>query len=273
MAARDKSVSAAGRVVEGLRHERRMVMFTRAALTVLFTLGLTMYSPGQVRQTRAEPEAVASKALAYFEQIEGRSFDEYLKIIRPRPLPPDLKAYVMARLPRAPEVKLSASGRVKLATLEAILNYHERSSAYEFKVGRIGKAYVGLYACTAVLISEEALDLLKAEELQAVLAHEMGHEFFWDEYQLSDQNKQYQTLQELELRCDGVAIITLSQLGLDPTRLMSAVAKLRKFNERAGAMEERAYAYPSFDERMKFIRAMTELVKARNEAELTTHRK
>ena len=235
-------------------------MLTRAASTLLLTLGLTMNLLGQARQTKVEPGAVAAKALAYFEQIEGRGLDEYLKSIRPPPLPPDLKAYVMARLPRAPEVKPSASGRVKLATLGPILNYHGRSSMYEFKVGRIGKAYVGLYACAAVLISEEALDLLTAEELQAVIAHEMGHEYFWDEYQLSDQNKQYQTVQELELRCDGIAIITLSQLGLDPARLMSAVAKIRKFNERAGTLEERAYAYPSLDERMNFMRAMTELV-------------
>src|SRR5262245_17319281 len=248
-------------------------MLARVTLIVLLGLGLTMNSLGQARQTKAAPIAVGAKALAYFEQIEGRSFDEHLKSIRPQPLPPDLKAYVMARLPKAPEIKPSASARAKFAMLGPILNYHGRSSAYEFKVGRLGKAYVGLYACAAVLISEEALDLLTAEELQAVIAHEMGHEYFWDEYQLSDQNKQYQTLQELELRCDGIAIITLSQLGLDPTRLMSAVAKLRKFNERTGAGEERAYAYPSFDERMKFIRAMTEMVKARNEAELTTHRK
>jgi hypothetical protein len=209
---------------------------------------------------------VAAKALAYFEQIEGQSFDEYLKSIRPQPLPPDLIAYVMARLPRVPEVRPSVPGRVKLATLGPILDYHGRSSAYKFRVGRIGKAYVGLYACAAVLISEEALDLLRAEELQAVVAHEMGHEYFWDEYQLSDQTKQYQTVHELELRCDGIAIITLSQLGLDPTRLMSALTRLRKFNQRVGAMEERAYAYPSFDERMKFNRTMIELVQARGKA-------
>ncbi len=241
-------------------------MLTRIALTILLTLGLTMNSLGQALQPKAATGVVAAKALAYFEQIEGRSFDEYLKSIRPQPIPPDLKAYVMARLPRGPEIKPSASGRVKLATLGPILNYHERSSAYEFKVGRLGKAYVGIYACAAVLISEEALDLLTAEELQALIAHEMGHEYFWNEYQLCDQNKQYQTIQELELRCDGIAIITLSQLGLDPALFISAVAKLKKFNLRAGTPEERAYAYPSFDERMKFNRTMIELVKARGMA-------
>jgi len=232
------------------------------------TFGLTLISLGQASQSKNVQGLIAAKSLSFFKQIDGRSFEDYLKNIRPKPLPPDLKAFVMARLPKGPEVKPSASGRIKLATLEPILNYHERSSAYEFKVGRIGKAYVAIYACAAILISEEALDLLTAEELQAIIAHELGHEYFWDEYQLSDQNKDYQKLQELELRCDGIAIITLSQLGLNPTNLISAIARLRKFNERAGTLEERAYAYPSFDERMKFNRTMIELVKARRRQHL-----
>jgi hypothetical protein len=127
-----------------------------------------------------------------------------------------------------------------------------------------GKAYVGLYACAAILISEEALDLLMAEELQAVVAHELGHEYFWNEYQLADRERQDRTVQELELRCDGIAIITLNRLRFDLTHLMSAVAKLLTFNERLDN-GSRAYAYPSSAEQFKFIRAMIELVKARNE--------
>ncbi len=238
-------------------------MLARASLVLLLTFGVTLIYPEQSSQSKNVPGFMAAKALSYFEQIEGRGFEDYLKSIRPKPLPPDLKVFVMAQLPKGPEVKPSASGRIKLATLEPILNFHERRSAYEFKVGRIGKAYMAIYACAVVLISEEALDLLTAEELQAIIGHEIGHEYFWDEYQLGDQNKQYETLQELELRCDGIAIITLSQLGLDPTNLISAITKLRKFNERAGTLEERAYAYPSFEERMKFNRKMIELVKAR----------
>jgi hypothetical protein len=211
------------------------------------------------------PETVGAKALAFFEQANGQSLDQYLKSIRPQQIPPDLKAYVMAQLPREAEVKPSASGRAKLAALEPVLNYHERGAAYEIKIGRIGKAYVGLYACAALLISEEALDLLTAEELQAVVAHEVGHDYFWHEYQLADRARQDRLVQELELRCDGIAIITLSQLGLDPSHLMSAVAKLTKFNAQLGD-HSRAYAYPSLDERQAFNRAMTELVKARNTA-------
>jgi hypothetical protein len=237
-------------------------MLKRAALTVLLILGLMMNALGQTRQTKAAPEAVGAKALAFFEQANGQSLDQYLKSIRPQQIPPDLKAYVMAQLPREAEVKPSASGRAKLAALEPVLNYHERGAAYEIKIGRIGKAYVGLYACAALLISEEALDLLTAEELQAVVAHEIGHDYFWHEYQLADRARQDGLVQELELRCDGVAIITMSQLGLDPARLMSAVTKLTKFNLRIGD-HSRAYAYPSLDERLAFNRATTELVKAR----------
>ena len=36
-----------------------------------------------------------------------------------------------------------------------------------------------------LLVSEEALEILTTEELQAATAHEMGHEYFWQEYELS----------------------------------------------------------------------------------------
>jgi hypothetical protein len=237
-------------------------MLKRAVLTALLTLGLMMNALGQARQTKAAPEAVGAKALAFFEHANGQSLDQYLKSIRPQQIPQDLKAYVMARIPKAIEVKPSASGRDKLDALKPVLTYHERGAAYEIKIGRIGKAYVGLYACAALLISEEGLELLTAEELQAVVAHEIGHDYFWHEYQLADRERQDGLAQELELRCDGIAIITMSQLGLDPARLMSAITKLTKFNARLGD-HSRAYAYPSLDERLAFNRAMTKLVRAR----------
>ena len=71
------------------------VMLKRAALIVFLTLALMLNARGQARQTKAVPEAVATNALAYFEQAKGQSLDQYLKSIRPQPIPLDLKAYVL----------------------------------------------------------------------------------------------------------------------------------------------------------------------------------
>ena len=45
-----------------------------------------------------------------------------------------------------------------------------------------GLAFVGLHARTVLLISREALRLLDAKELLAIGAHELGHDYVWDDY-------------------------------------------------------------------------------------------
>ena len=71
-------------------------------------------------------------------------------------------------------------------------------------------------------------------------------------------------MREIELLCDGIAVITLERLGLDPADLVSGVEKIGSLNRRIVNLDR--LSHPSFDERFKFIRAMTELVKARNMA-------
>jgi hypothetical protein len=50
--------------------------------------------------------------------------------------------------------------------------------------------------------------LLDAEELQALVAHEVGHEYVWTErerlFRMADPSR----LKDLELMCDGIAIAT-----------------------------------------------------------------
>jgi len=115
---------------------------------------------------------------------------------------------------------------------------------------------------TTVLISEEALDLLTAKELQGIVAHELGHEYFWNEWQQARLNKQYEKMQEIELRCDGMAIITMNQLGLDPLHFISAIIKMTKSH--GGPLLNNGY-YPPFEERITFIHMMIEMVNARRE--------
>jgi hypothetical protein len=62
-------------------------------------------------------------------------------------------------------------------------------------------------------------------------------------------------MQELELRCDGIAVLTLRRLGIDPERLVSAVQKTTHFNQHR-RMVASAGDYISLGERVAFIRAM-----------------
>src|SRR5262249_1856803 len=184
-----------------------------------------------------------------------------LRGIRPRRLSADLKAKVIAMVRKQDVISPSArEGRVKLAALEPVLKYHERGSVIDLVVMQADQAGLLFLAGAAVVISEKALGILNVGELQATVAHELGHEYFWNEYEMARENRQYDKTKELELRCDGLAVITMSGLGLDPSHLISALNKLARSHK--GDLVN-GDLYPSLEERIAFIRAMIEVVKGK----------
>jgi hypothetical protein len=237
----------------------RKIIFVKAILLVI----LTTTSTAQSKKTSISLGRPGKAALAHFDQIDAQCFDSYLKSIRPRQLSPELKAKVIAILPKEDIISPSAQGRDKLSALEPILKYYGRSSVLDLKVIKMSQAVILFLAGAAVVISEEALDLLTAKELQAIISHELGHEYFWNEWQQARLNKQYEKMQEIELRCDGMAVNTINQLGLDPSHLISAITKLTKSHR--GPLGNAAY-YPPLEERIGFIHTMIEMVKVRSEA-------
>jgi hypothetical protein len=121
---------------------------------------------------------------------------------------------------------------------------------------REGSTCVGLHARSVVLISQRALRLLNADELQGVVAHEIGHEYVWDEYQAALERKDARRLQELELFCDGVAIVTLRLARLEPGALARALKKITRFNHQHLGIATNEAHYPRLAERHRFIEAV-----------------
>src|SRR5262249_22613450 len=130
----------------------------------------------------------SSAALAYFQNVRNGDFDAFLNGIRPGRLSPELKLKAIAMLQKEDIVSPSAKDRAKLAALEPVLKYHERFSVVDLLVIRVGQPAVVLLAGAAVLLSVQALAMLTPEELQAVVAHELGHEYFWNEYEAAREN-------------------------------------------------------------------------------------
>jgi hypothetical protein len=245
-------------------------MFKRAAVVTLIILGLTAFTWGQTGEAASSSGEIAAKALSFFEQIEGRDFDAYLKRARPPQVSASVKAQVLANLVGGEVIKPTPRMQAKLAALMPILKYHARESVIEIKVLDLPRASVGIQGHSALLISEQALRLLTTDELQAIVAHEMAHEYFWAEYWEAHRRQRYEALREIELRCDGIAVITLERMGLDPANLISGIQKIQLINTRVEEMGKLTHPLPA--ERLKFIRAMAELVKVRSEAERAASR-
>lgn len=231
-------------------------MFSRIVLIIALSLGLTTFSLGQIRHDSAPLTGVARKAFTYFDQVEGHRFDEFLRRISLERLSPELKVKALNMLCKEDLADPSAEGRIKLRTLDPILKYHERDSIIELRVLRVHTAMTAFLAGAAILVTEPALEILNSEELQAVVAHELGHEYYWGEFELARQHQQHLEVQELELRCDGIGIITLNRLGLNPESLSSAIAKLNQHNQQYGSVNSENYV--PCEERFGFIKSMIE---------------
>jgi Zn-dependent protease with chaperone function len=117
---------------------------------------------------------------------------------------------------------------------------------------------VALHGRAVVLVSELAFDLLDAEELQAVVAHEVGHEYFWDEYFRARRDDSQSSLRRLELLCDGFAVITLQRVGVNPKRLLSALQMIGRYNFNRFGVALNEDNYPAFSERRTFVGRLVE---------------
>lgn len=232
----------------------------RRRTSLMVALGCLTMGPLAAPATPAARSGRASRqALAFFVHAVPDARGTFLDALRPVPLAAVLRAQVMASLPVDGEVQPSREEADKLATIEPVLRYHHRRDVLQLKLITVGQAFVGLHARTVLLVSREALVLLSGPQLAALIGHEIAHEYFWDEYQAALARDDRDKVRELELRCDGVAVMTLRELGLDPHALAEAVKALTRFNQTVGAVAT-AGLYVSLKERIAFIDAMDHLV-------------
>lgn len=194
---------------------------------------------------------------------DAAAFARLLESARPVPVSAEQKAHILTTLPETDDVThLDPAAMQKLASVKQVLRSAGRDTVYEVKVIDVAQAAAALYARAVLLISKPALDLLDADELQALAAHEIGHEYVWVEYDRASKAGDYQRRKELELVCDAIGIVILHQLGIDTSRLMASVEKINRINRERFGMVLNDNAYPTASRRTQFARAVHEWVAA-----------
>jgi Zn-dependent protease with chaperone function len=104
-----------------------------------------------------------------------------------------------------------------------------------------------------VLVTNTALRLLTPGQLQAVVAHEIGHEYVWEEYEDARNRHDWRRVRELELFCDAVAIKTLIRIGTPPSALIDALRTMIASDKRNGIVPDTTRdSHPSIVERARF---------------------
>jgi len=243
---------------KSLHHPTKQAFRSDAAspkfLRLAAAIGLLLFSPC------AQSESLVHSALRFFIGNDSNTPVFDLDKARPRPVNSDYKASVLNSLPKEGRItKFKEPQLRKLASLDTILRLHKRGSVYEYVVFEalpVPFAFIGLNHRVALLISDAALDLLDVEELQATVAHEIGHEYVWAEYLEAEKRNDERRIRELELICDGIAILTLRRAGLNPAPLLTAAQKITNYNRLSTGPAANAYRYPSADERNRFAQAI-----------------
>src|SRR5262249_46588912 len=151
-----------------------------------------------------------------------------LRGFRKTPLSSEDRGLKRAMLHREKPLVPTATEVKKLDALKPILVYHERDHAFDIDVIDVPQAFIGLRARVILVVSRPALTVLTDSELQALAAHEIGHDFLSADFEEIPPGL---ARQELELKCDGIGALTLLALGLDPTLVVKGVKKVEGFNE------------------------------------------
>ena len=213
----------------------------------------------------AQEDSVLEPALQYFTRHNAGEILKLFESARPAPVSDAERGRILATLPTEGNVReLDAAQQEKLADVRSVLQPHRREGVYIIRVIQVAPAAVALHARAVVLISEPALDLLDADELQALVAHEVGHEYFWGEYFLARRDNRQSFLRRLELLCDGFAVITLERVGVNPERLISALDKISRYNRDRFGVAVTETNYPALGERRRFVERLVEWLRRSN---------
>jgi hypothetical protein len=213
---------------------------------------------GDARRTAPLEE----RALEVFTEIGRREPAEILRMLRPPSLDPALRRIVLDSLPREEHVNPSKDDERRLASLASVLRLHERETVWEYRLLRLGHPFVGLHGRAVLLIDRNTLAVTTEPELVALVAHEMGHDYFWGEYWRARSASDVDTVRALELRCDVIAILTLAALERDTGALASAVRKLTRYNVGFGA-DSSFELYCPLPRRTAFIERVRAMVTTR----------
>jgi len=214
------------------------------------------------------PDSVRS-ALQFFEGHDDLSIDEFLGRVRPSPIDAIERARVLGALPYG-AIPPDAQALAKMSLGEEVLAYHGRRGVITFTIIRVTPAFIDLDNRAVIVVSANVLPLLNREEFAALVAHEIGHEYVWADYRRAENRHDHARIRELELRCDGIAVVTLRRLGLDAGRLIRAVEILTSYNKEL-RLDDNASDYVSLRDRRAFIRAVEQLHWADRQGAMRAH--
>jgi len=202
----------------------------------------------------AQPDAAGLDYLGPWSALDFAKLDA----CRPEPVSNQEKQSLLASLPERGEVRIFDDAQTrKLSALDTVLAIHARNDVYVVKVIDVPQAWTGLYGRGVLLISASLLKAVSSGELQALVAHEIGHEYTWAAWNSAQAAGQKDRMHEIELTCDAIAVVTLQRLGEDPKLLISALERVARFNRDHFGSAIDQTSHPALEERRALVKQLS----------------
>lgn len=235
---------------------------------VVFIIAFSITSTGQPLNNAAPntnskrielPEGTeAAKAIARLGNLSSETIRERLQQMRPLDYRPG--SFLVNKIVAAQHLPIVNNKRVDQlkAALQPVLDYHGRSKL-PIVVLRSEQPKAYLVERAAIIITTRMIAIASEEEIRGILAHELGHEYVWEERFKALAAKDWQLIRECELFCDAVAAFTLKEMGHDPASYGRILIRLMIIGIRAGnATQHESDTHPSLDARKKLNKFLCE---------------
>jgi hypothetical protein len=230
-----------------------------AILVILSTITLTAHPSGNPisasdatgRPEKLLPSPETVKALERLGDLSPSAIRACLKMIRRPTNRPSQET--INKLVEAQHLSIRSGRRVDQlkAALQPVLEYHGRGQAPIYILrSEQPKAY--MVARAVIIITTRLMISASDEEIRGVVAHELAHEYVWEERSRGLEAKNGKLMRECELFCDAVAAFTLKEIGDDPASYGRILERLTLIGMSEGsAMRKESYTHPSLDARKK----------------------
>jgi Zn-dependent protease with chaperone function len=222
-------------------------MLKQITLAAILAVGLSTAIAAQTVKTTE-----TDRALARLGDLAPDTVRRRLNEMRPPAYQPG--SFLLNEIIKRRELTVVSGERVERLkeSLQPVLAYHDRDGKLPIYVLRSEqpKAFV---SCRAALIITTKLMLITSEaELRGIVAHELAHEYLWEERERAFEKKDESLLREIELFCDAVAAITLKEIGDDPAHFARALGRMTYIGIKAGNVtHSETKTHPSLDARVK----------------------
>jgi Zn-dependent protease with chaperone function len=172
-----------------------------------------------------------------------------------------LRAQAVAALPAALRGHRITQGEL-LRRVEAIFNrvlqLHGRSGKLVLFLYKNDLPSAMLWRGCVVAVSTGLAEPLYDDELAGALAHELSHSYYEDEMAEGRRAQNAFAMRVTELKCDGVAILSLKLLGRNPANYVRGLQRLQLITKRKGLSDVIFRSHPTLVERMKFSQRFIE---------------